>query len=265
MLYKSTYNIPKMDCPSEENLIRLKLDASNDIYSLEFDLDNRILFVYHLSADPGDITTELDNLKLGSYLVNTVEAEPNYKPKEKTDKKLLLIVLIINFLFFIIETIYGYLSNSMGLIGDGLDMLADSLVYGISLFAVGRTFTIKKIATKTAGYLQMILALVGFYEVISRFISDSPVPAFGTMIIVSILALSANAASYILLNKSKSKKENHIKASMIFTSNDIIINIGVIMSAVAVSLLDSRYPDLIIGGIIFTIVIAGAIRILRLK
>ena len=56
-----------------------------------------------------------------------------------------------------------------------------------------------------------------------------------------------------------------MQASMIFTSNDIIINIGVIIAGVLVYFTASKYPDLIIGGIIFLIVVRGALRILKLS
>jgi len=89
------------------------------------------------------------------------------------------------------------------------------------------------------------------------------VPDFQTMIIVSILALIANSVCLYLLQKSKSK-EAHMKATMIFTSNDIIINTGVILAGVLVLLTQSKYPDLIIGAIVFLIVVRGAFRILKL-
>ena len=44
---KSTFKITKMDCPSEENMIRLKLSEFTDVRHLDFDIDNRILQVYH--------------------------------------------------------------------------------------------------------------------------------------------------------------------------------------------------------------------------
>jgi Co/Zn/Cd efflux system component len=66
------------------------------------------------------------------------------------------------------------------------------------------------------------------------------------------------------LLKCKFPAEFHMPASMIFTSNDIIINFGVIVSAVLVSVLNSNKPDLIVGAIVFVLVIYGAIRILRL-
>ena len=67
-----------------------------------------------------------------------------------------------------------------------------------------------------------------------------------------------------LLQKRKSK-EAHMQASMIFTSNDIIINSGVITAGLLVNWLNSGYPDLIIGAIVFVIVARGAYRILQLS
>ncbi len=53
-----------MDCPSEENLIRMKLDGIEGILQLEFDIENRSLFVFH-SGENGEITKQLESLKLG--------------------------------------------------------------------------------------------------------------------------------------------------------------------------------------------------------
>ena len=150
----------------------------------------------------------------------------------------------------------------MGLVADSLDMLADAFVYGLSLFAVGGTLSRKKNIARLAGYFQITLALIGFVEVIRRFIGFE-VPDFSTMIIVSIFALIANGICLYLLQKSKSK-EAHMQASMIFTSNDVIINLGVIVAGILVHILSSNKPDLIIGGVVFVIVVRGALRILKL-
>jgi Co/Zn/Cd efflux system component len=85
------------------------------------------------------------------------------------------------------------------------------------------------------------------------------------MIIVSIFALIANGICLYILQKSKSKEEVHMKASMIFTSNDVIINLGVITAGILVNRLSSNKPDLIIGAIVFVLVIQGAFRILKVS
>lgn len=83
------------------------------------------------------------------------------------------------------------------------------------------------------------------------------------MIIVSFFALIGNAISLYLLQKSKSK-EAHMQASMIFTSNDVIVNIGVMVAGALVYFTSSSLPDLIIGTVVFALVAFGAYRILKL-
>lgn len=52
--------------------------------------------------------------------------------------------IVHQFWFFVIEMTTGWISSSMGLIADSLDMLADSIVYALSLFAVGGAISRKK-------------------------------------------------------------------------------------------------------------------------
>jgi Co/Zn/Cd efflux system component len=52
---------------------------------------------------------------------------------------------------------------------------------------------------------------------------------------------------------------------MIFTSNDVIVNIGVIIAGTLVYFTHSKYPDLIVGTIVFGLVAKGAFRILKLS
>ena len=252
-----------MDCPSEENLIRMKLDEYPDIKNLDFDIPNRKLTVYH-TGKIQEIENSLANLNLGTRKLNTETTDQTDFEENSNQKKLLWSVLAINFAFFIIEMTTGLISNSMGLVADSLDMLADSFVYGISLFAVGGSLVRKKKIANIAGYFQILLAIIGFAEVLRRFFGSEKLPDFSTMIIVSIFALIANGICLYLLQKSKSKKEAHMKASMIFTSNDVIINLGVIAAGLLVNWLDSSKPDLIIGTIVFILVIQGAVRILRI-
>jgi len=151
----------------------------------------------------------------------------------------------------------------MGLVADSLDMLADSFVYGISLLAVGATLSRKQRIATLAGYFQIALAFIGLLEVVRRFMGVEVMPDFATMIVVSVLALVANGFCLYLLQKSKSN-EAHMQASAIFTSNDVIINLGVIAAGLLVYLFGSNRPDLTVGTIVFVVVLRGALRILKL-
>ena len=262
-MQKTIFVISKMDCPSEENLIRMKLDGITNIKNLDFDISNRKLSIFH-KGGIDQIEKSIIELNLGGQILTTEKTEQTEFEKNSNQRKLLWAVLGINFSFFIIEMTTGLISKSMGLVADSLDMLADSFVYGISLFAVGGTVIKKKRIAKLAGYFQIILAIIGFLEILRRFFGEEKLPDFSTMIIVSIFALIANGICLYLMHKSKSKEEAHMQASMIFTSNDVIINLGVISAGLLVNWLNSSKPDLIIGTIVFILVIQGALRILKL-
>lgn len=260
---RTTFKIEQMDCPSEENLIRMKLQDIEDIANLEFDLKNRILTVYHKGRYQ-EIERNLGKLNLGSQFIESFDTKEEFQAEEDNkQRKVLWIVLAINFSFFLIEMSTGIISKSMGLVADSLDMLADAFVYGLSLFAVGATLSRKKRVAMICGYFQILLATIGFIEVIRRFTGEEEMPVFQTMIVISILALAANVICLLLLQRTKSK-DAHIQASIIFSSNDVIINSGVIIAGFLVWQLDNQIPDLIIGSIVFLIVIRGAIRILKL-
>ncbi len=261
-MQKTIFEVSKMDCPSEENLIRMKLDGISGIKNLDFDIPNRILTVFH-NGEIEKIEQSVFELKLGGKKISTEQTDKTDFDENQNQRKLLWAVLAINFAFFIIEMSTGLISKSMGLVADSLDMLADSFVYGISLLAVGGTLIRKKKIARLAGYFQIILAIIGFAEVLRRFFGAEELPNFSVMIIVSVFALIANGICLYLLQKSKSK-EAHMQASMIFTSNDVIINLGVIVAALMVNWLNSSKPDLIIGTIVFILVIQGAKRILKI-
>ena len=262
-MIKTVYRVAKMDCRSEENLIRMKLEGFHVIKKLDFDIENRKLTVFHSQINP-DIEARLAELDLDSELERTKIIDwIEDGESEKSQSKLLWTVLIINFAFFTIEITAGIVSRSMGLVADSLDMLADAFVYGLSLWAVGASVICKKKVATLSGYFQMMLAAIGFIEIIRRFIRFETLPDFRTMIAVSFLALIANSICLYLLFRSKSR-DAHMKASMIFTSNDVFINTGVILAGILVLVTNSRYPDLIVGAIVFLIVMKGALRILKL-
>ncbi len=263
---KTTYHIEKMDCLSEEQIIRMKLEDFPGIKSLQFEISSRKLLVMH-DGDAAPISKTIESLHLNSSLIKTQiideEEASLFSNNTGLERKLLWQVLAINFLFFLVEMISGYLSDSMGLVADSLDMLADSVVYGLALFVVGKALIQKRKIAKVMGYLQLLLAMAGFIEVVRRFLGYEELPNFRTMIIISVLALGANAFTLYLLQKSKNK-EAHIKASTICTSTDVIANAGVIVAGILVYFTASNLPDLIMGALVFVVVGIASYRILQL-
>lgn len=264
---KTTFDIPKMDCSAEEQMVRMKLDGEPNILKLDFNLPLRKLTVYH-KGDSDAIANSLRELNFGSQLSESVQIEGSFPDDTqlvtaRKERNMLWAVLLINAGAFVLEMIAGLIARSMGLIADSLDMLADAFVYSLSLYAVGRAIGAKKKIAEISGYLQLSLAVMGMVEVLRRFLGQEQAPDFGLMIAISVIALTANALSLYLIQQAKST-EAHMQASYIFTSNDVIVNIGVIVAGVLVYFTASKIPDLIIGAIVFVVVARGAFRILKL-
>lgn len=264
----TTFSIPKMDCPSEERMIRMAVESTAGLKRLDFDLDKRELIAIH-RGNPASLLEKLTPLKLGAQLLHTrtmTEVEEALmtaeEPRTEDESKVLKILLSINGAMFVIEIVLGWIAQSTGLIADSLDMFADAAVYALSFFAVGKNITIKQKAALLSGYLQLLLAVGALTEVVRRFLLGSE-PEGELMMGVALLALIANVSCLFLLMKHR-KGEVHMRASWIFSTNDVIANLGVIIAGVFVAILKSPIPDLVIGLIISIIVLTGAIRILRL-
>ncbi|RSO57781.1 cation transporter [Acinetobacter lactucae] len=260
-----------MDCAAEEQMVRMALASyADDIQELHFDLPTRHLAVYH-SVQAEMITQSLQRLGLGAELQQTQSHyEPVEKPKKvrasssnAAQKQVLQWLLLINGVMFVIELMAGIIASSTGLIADSLDMFADAAIYGIALFVVGKNLNAQLRAAHLSGWLQFGLAMVVLVDVLRRFIYGSE-PVSILMILIGGLALAANISCLYLMRDHK-ESGAHMKASYIFSANDVIVNLGVIVAGILVAITGSRYPDLIIGLIIVLFVLNGARKILQLK
>lgn len=269
-VWVSEFSVPKMDCPSEEHMIRLALDGREGIESLSFDLSRRRVHVYHSGAIDSH-ADKLDSLGLGSTLIGTEACAVDEAERSKLveaqgaidESRVLKALLGINALMFMAELILGIIAESTGLIADSLDMFADAAVYGLALYAVGRGKGIQLKAAHLSGFLQIALALGVLLEVIRRLIFGSE-PESLLMMGVGMVALVANVSCLLLISKHRHGGA-HMRAGWIFSANDVLANLGVIFAGLSVMLTGSPYPDLAIGCAVGLLVLNGGRRILAMK
>jgi Co/Zn/Cd efflux system component len=181
--------------------------------------------------------------------------------KDQEQKAVLYWLLGINAVMFIIEMSVGLLADSTALIADSLDMLADAVVYGVGIYAVGKTIVHKANAAKVSGYFQLALGLLILVDIARRATFGSE-PESMLMMGMGGVALIANVICLAIIRKQKNG-EVHMRASWIFSANDVIANIGVILTGAMVYLFDTRWPDLVIGFIVSIVVLRGAVLILK--
>lgn len=181
--------------------------------------------------------------------------------ESRQQSRILITLLVINAAMFVVELLTGVLAESTGLIADSLDMLADAVVYGIGLYAVGRVASAKIRAAFISGYFQMALALIVALDVSRRAVFGSePEPAY--MVLIGLVALAANVVCLNLIARHRDGGV-HMRASWIFSKNDVIANVGVVFSGGLVYATGVRWPDLVVGIAIAYIVFRGALAIIE--
>lgn len=173
----------------------------------------------------------------------------------------LKIVLAINLLMFFVELAFGIRARSTSLLADSLDMFGDSAVYAFSLFVLTKSDYWRASAAFLKGLIMTAFGIAVFFEAWNK-IFASIIPHSETISIVGIIALIANSICLILLLKHR-RDDINMRSTWLCSRNDIVANIGVIGAGVAVSLMNSKWPDIAIGMIIAGIFLTTSFAVLR--
>ena len=176
-------------------------------------------------------------------------------------RRTLKAVLGINVSQVLLAGAVGIAADSAGLLGAALDNLGDAAVYIVSLYAVGRTVRAEARAARLSGILLISSALGLLVEIIRRFVGGSE--PIGLLMIFTAIVNSATNLLNLRLLRSHRERGAHMKASWIFTINDMAANAGIVLSGLAVILFGSPLPDLLIGLFVVALVVKGGWEILE--
>ncbi len=175
-------------------------------------------------------------------------------------RRVLVVVLVINLVMFGVEGVYGIVARSTSLLADSLDMLGDALVYGFSLYAIGRSPRWNAGVSAMKGGIMSLFGIGVLVQAVYRFGSPG-LPVAETMGWVGALALAANLTCAVLLLRHRNDDLN-MRSTWLCSRNDVIVNLGVLAAAAAVALTGSKYPDLVVGVLISGLVLRSAAEIL---
>jgi cation diffusion facilitator family transporter len=181
--------------------------------------------------------------------------------QDRDQRGVLRILLLINAIMFVAELGTGWVGQSTSLIADAMDMFADALVYGLALYAVGRSAAAKLRAARLSGLFQIALG-IGVGVDIARRVALGSEPQSLFMLGVGLVALVANVVCLVLIARHR-HGEVHMRASWIFSKNDVIANLGVIGGGLLVHWSGNRWPDLVVGAAIAVMVFRGGLQILK--
>ena len=180
-------------------------------------------------------------------------------PREQ--RRVLRIVLWINAAMFLTESTAGLLANSTALLADSVDMLGDAIVYGFSLYVIGRGVVWQARAAQLKGIVMAAFA-VGVLVQVGAKIARGLVPTVEVMSAVGALALAANLVCLGLLWRRRGDDIN-MRSAWICSRNDVIGNAAVLVAAGATAVTASPWPDIVIGLLVASVFARSAVQVLR--
>ena len=177
-------------------------------------------------------------------------------------RRALWIVVILNVGFGLFEFVGGFLANSQALKADSLDFLGDGSITFIGLLALGWAASARSRIAQVQGLFLGALGLSVIAMAAWRALNAIP-PDAELMGGIGIAALAVNVTAAIVLARFREQGDAQARAIWLFSRNDALNNVAVIIAAALVFWLDSAWPDLIVAAFIAVIFLHSAWEIIR--
>jgi Co/Zn/Cd efflux system component len=181
-------------------------------------------------------------------------------PVQERQRRVLRVVLWINLAMFALEFGAGLLAHSTALLADSVDMLGDAVIYGFSLYVIGRGNVWQARGALLKGSIMAAFA-VGIAVEVSTKLARGVTPAPEIMSVVGLVALGANASVLAFLWRHRADDLN-MRSAWLCSRNDVIANAGVLLAAVGVAVTRTPWPDIVIGGGIAALFAMSAVSVL---
>ena len=160
-------------------------------------------------------------------------------------RRVLQTVLAINAALFCVEFGAGLLARSTALLGDSLDMLGDTLVYGVSLYVLTKSSRWRAGSALIKGLVMLAFGIGVFVDAALK-LQAGIIPVVPAMVGIGVLALTANSVCFALLWRHRTADIN-FRSTWLCSRNDLVANSAVILAGLLVARLQSIWPDVLVG------------------
>lgn len=182
------------------------------------------------------------------------EKDPGYR-------RALWLVLSLNLGFGVLEVGGGLIADSQALLADSLDFLGDGTITLVGLLALGWAATARAKVAFVQGLFLLTLG-VGVIGVAIWRAMTALAPEANLMGGIALAALAVNVSAAFILSRYRDGDAN-VRAVWLFSRNDALANVAVIIAAGLVAWTGKAWPDLTVAAIIAALFLHSAIEILR--
>ncbi len=172
------------------------------------------------------------------------------------------IVVLLNLGFGLVEIVGGFFARSQALKADALDFLGDGSITLVGLFALAWAEHTRARVALTQGCFLAALGLGVIGAAIWRSM-NAIAPEAGLMGGLGVAGLIVNISAALALMRFREGGDANARAIWLFSRNDALANIAVIIAAALVAWLKTAWPDLLVAAIIALLFLHSAWEIFR--
>ena len=255
------YHVIGMDCDHDAREIEEAARESGAVSDVRVSVSSQVMsLTLSPTGSERDVTRAVNDI--GYKLEPVTEAgEDTSAHMSAAYRRALWIVVLLNVGYGIVEMVGGFVSDSQALKADALDFLGDGLITLLGVVAIGWGVAWRARSALVQGVFLGALGLGVLVNTIIR-LAQGYVPEAGLMGAIGIGALVVNVAATAVLIPHRAGDSN-VRAVWMFSRNDAIGNLAVVIAAVFVGWLDSAWPDIVVAFAMAALFLQSAWVIIR--
>ena len=162
----------------------------------------------------------------------------NLEEKPLAYRRALALVVLLNLTMGVVEMATGIIAGSQALKADALDFVGDGVISFLGLLAIGWRPIWRARSALIQGVFLGLLGLGVIGTTIYRMFVQGE-PEAEAMGVLALIAFAVNVSAAIVLMQYRSGDAN-IRAVWLFSRNDALGNLAVVIAAIAVYVSDSQ-------------------------
>jgi len=164
----------------------------------------------------------------------------------KSFKKAVLLVAVLNLLYFFIEFIAALNIRSVSLLADSIDFIEDASINFLIFFAISLTLAKKAKVSIILSIIMLSPALTALWAIWQQVLYQEP-PRPIELSLVAFGALIVNCLCTFILIRFKNFSGSLTRGAFLSARNDVLANIAIILTGIITFFYPSIWPDIVVG------------------
>lgn len=260
------YRVTGMDCPACAAKIEAAVLSVPGIHEARVSIASQemTLRIDETAAPLAEVERAITRLgyKLARLGVDEDDDKiPDLSHVTPAYKRALWIVVLLNAGYGAIEIFGGFVAGSQALKADALDFIGDGTISLLGLIAVGWGLAARAKAAMLQGIFLGLLA-VGVLAATGYRLLILQHPEAQLMGIFGLIGLAVNITAAVVLLPHRHGDAN-VRAVWLFSRNDALGNVAVVMAALLVAWTQTGWPDLVVALVIAGLFLQSAFAIIK--